>query len=443
MLTYQQPQERNIMKKTAKYFYFCMVHILFLLLLGACANPELVPNVPNAPEEKGALNISLSFPADISPKLELILPDQTVQTFTQSANLSELEPGTYSYKTDASMYKGVNFNFIPSETTGSINVTAGETANINISFEAQDGALKTALKGVTTDIVVIDVKGEGFAPDGPHGNSQETFSYLKPGSYTVSLHGGEVTIDGFLYKSTKGTQVEVKAGEITTATLVFEAQDGKLELDLIDSFEPSDPFTDYSPAIEVRNSNDQLVTGQIIREATTLERLLPGTYTVKALETSGSGKTFVPKAGQAEQAIAIVAGETLKITVEYEEKVAAPILPTITSFDDDACTYNNGTKCAGKIIRDAGKISGFLTYTELQWEVTGTEPITLTLEPGAVDVTGLSSKEITDIVNEGSPIADDDTIAFMLTATNAAGSVSQALVAPLECCDPGIPDIMD
>jgi hypothetical protein len=76
-----------------------------------------------------------------------------------------------------------------------------------------------------------------------------------------------------------------------------------------------------------------------------------------------------------------------------------PIAPTITTFTATPDTISEGAT------------------STLEWEVTGDEPITLTIEPDLGDVTGLSSVVIEPI----------ETTTYTLTATNNAGDVEASV----------------
>ncbi|MEM6430070.1 MAG: hypothetical protein AAF708_12585, partial [Deinococcota bacterium] len=91
---------------------------------------------------------------------------------------------------------------------------------------------------------------------------------------------------------------------------------------------------------------------------------------------------------------------TVTETVTIDVIEPEPIAPTITTFTATPDTIDEGAT------------------STLAWEVTGDEPITLTIEPNVGDVTGLTS--IT--------VEPAETTTYALTATNVAGTVIEEVI---------------
>ena len=398
---------------------------------GLLEDNQILSLIIQAASTTGSLTISFNAPSDITPNVTITFPDGSHDHYSGDTSLSDLTPGTYIY--EVIDIKNDLYTFEPDKSTAAVEVRAGETTTVTITYNPVDGALNFALDG-PDELVVIDIEGPDFPPNAKT-NTGETFSYLTPGVYTVGVHGGQTTLNGFLYEQVgDDVSVTVLPGELATATLNVEPKDGKLSID----FSGEGVLTAFTPAAIIYDALGNPIDGQAVTAPKTFTGLEPGSYTIEASEAMGGGKKYVPVAGQELQTVTVVAGEELSVTIAYEEKGDPP---TITSFNDDACSLNGGTPCDGNIVRDAAQISGVLTYTALQWSITSEDPISLLLEPGAIDLTGLSFIELSNIELDGSAIEDGENIIYTLTASNKWGSSSSSFT--LACCIPGIPDIMD
>jgi hypothetical protein len=72
------------------------------------------------------------------------------------------------------------------------------------------------------------------------------------------------------------------------------------------------------------------------------------------------------------------------------------------------------------------------TYVKLAWDVAGPKPMTVTLDPGNLDVSAFPTLELNNLKVAGKPVAQGQTISYVLTAKNAYGVDTATL--ELVCC---------
>ena len=227
---------------------------------------------------------------------------------TETATLADLIPGSYSVTAEAIAFDG--FHFKPDTFTVSLEVNAGETATVSISYQPVDGKLLVVPDGLPggSTVSLGNLVGPGL--EGGHMIDTDTFlEGLEPGSYAFSTILMEVVIEDIRYSVTMPTEVEVKPGEIVTVPVRFDPQQGDLLLEisgLPDGAEANVTVTGPSSfESEVKHS-------------TTLFGLEPGDYTVTAhnVPDPDGGKAYEPCLHEP-QIVMVVAGEVAAVNVQY------------------------------------------------------------------------------------------------------------------------------
>jgi hypothetical protein len=251
----------------------------------------------------GALTISVSgLPNGTNAPITVTGPGSFSRTVTATATLADLAPGTYTVAA-AALSVGPT-QYTPSAATQTVSVTAGATASRSVAYTGSGTSLAITVNGVpggATGAVQVS---------GPNGYTQAvtattTLANLAAGTYTVAA--SNIAHGGFTYGATPASQaVSLATGENKGATVTYAATTGRLTVSV------SGLPAGTSAAITVTGPGNY---SQAVTQGTTLQGLVPGTYTVAAANVTSGTTLFTPSA--ATQTVSVTAGATASRSVAY------------------------------------------------------------------------------------------------------------------------------
>lgn len=221
---------------------------------------------------------------------------------TSSAPLNGLEPGTYTVT--ANTVSSGSTLYSPSSASQTATVTAGSATYPTVTYSGATTSLAvtiSGLPGATNAAVVVS---------GPGGFSQtltasQTLTNLSPGTYTVAANS--ISNGGYNYTGSPATQARtVTTGQQQTAAVTYAVTTGRLTV----SVSGLPGSTNAGVTVTGPSGYSQAVTS-----TTTLQNLVPGTYTVSASNVTSGATLYAPS--PTSQTAAVTAGSTLSRSVAY------------------------------------------------------------------------------------------------------------------------------
>jgi len=113
-------------------------HLPALLLLALAACSKSNSNGGTGPGPTGSLDITISAPAGVSAKVNVITPADSIITVSSSGTLHGLTPGDYVIRASAGVTADpiVSTAYAPAVTGSPATVAAGQTANATVTYSA-------------------------------------------------------------------------------------------------------------------------------------------------------------------------------------------------------------------------------------------------------------------------------------------------------------------
>ena len=263
----------------------------------------------------GSLQIEIDgLPAGGAGKVVVTGPDRFSQIVTTTTTLSGLQPGEYRTRIDSVTHE--NDRYGAAVVLDTFEVVAGQTDELTATYSLASGSINFTVTGVppgaSADIRLvapsmnITATGSGIVHGLPPGKiyiHTDTFSTMQGDRLGSPKIKDSVTL------TASATPVPVTVNYTTvsgTLTLTVNGMPSSLP-------QSQQPITVTGPS------------GYLLRTTGTgtLRGLVPGSYTVNAAKASGTCPA-VYKTTTSAQTVAITAGQTNSVTVNYTESVANP-----------------------------------------------------------------------------------------------------------------------
>lgn len=244
-------------------------------------------------------------------------------TLDRTALLTGLPPGQYLItahpvsRQDPTPYGALTYTYAPgSPAQRTVQVDPGATAEARVVYTRQEGNLTLRVTGLPSgsSATVELAGGGGFSrreavPGGS--TATRTFSNLPTGEYRAL--GPDVLAGGFTYKAREARGTLAHASTLTLS-LDYAPADGRLVVTTT-GLPPGAP----KPTITVRGDSANVVYA-VNDYSLTLERLLPGRYTVSVTQVGYDG--YMWKADPSQLDVQVQAGQTATARFAYVEQAA-------------------------------------------------------------------------------------------------------------------------
>ena len=158
------------------------------LLLAACSAPAQPEGPPEIPEGVTGLAVRVSgLPVGEPAAVRVLREGITIAELDGSANLENIEVGTYSIEADDIGVAGSVY--LANPPVQGAEVEAGSSVKVEVAYTLQDpdlGSLKVELKGLPTGSRArVTLRGSSGKDQAQDGGPYVTFTNLEPGSYQV------------------------------------------------------------------------------------------------------------------------------------------------------------------------------------------------------------------------------------------------------------------
>ncbi len=265
---------------------------------GSTPSSELVPI------GAGKLTININAPSGVSGKVQVVGPSLN-EVYTESIVLTDLPTGNYTitpYPVSDSLY-----DYLPSMTSASESIGAGEGAVVNVTYTPSTGALavnvSTPFTSATPNIIITS----STTSYSQTVHDTTTLSYLAPGEYHISadpIHHSMFTYSPDITPA----DVTVSAGSTASVTVSYGPTTGALK---VSATAPSEVTTATTRILGPNNYEASVGLGD-----STLDNLLEGTYVAVPEDVIVSGVTYRGAADPASGAY-VTAGHVSDLHVTY------------------------------------------------------------------------------------------------------------------------------
>jgi hypothetical protein len=259
----------------------------------------------------GALAVVVGgLPSGAPGAVNVTGPNGFIRTLTATTTVTDLVPGVYTVSADSLLVNGLMYR--SAGTTQQVTVTASLTAApATVSYSSAIATLIIGLTGLPVGATnVVEVTGPaGFSR---FISGTTTFANVAPGVYTVTANAiilpGGVRYDG----TPASVQRTLSFGSTDSVGIAFARAGGRLALTVTGL-----PAGASATISLTGNSTTLALTG-----TTTVDPVIPGSYTLIAAPVTIAGTAYTPT--PVSSALTFTTGTTTSATVAYAAVAATP-----------------------------------------------------------------------------------------------------------------------